>query len=104
MSIQKENQQPLNNELFRMIGVVLWVSFVAACIATMLFFAMFDPLLITEAATYPMNLSRTSSYSIGFFLFWLLTSSTGVMVAWLLSLPDAQKKPDAKNNKKRQKI
>ena len=90
MSIQKQDQQQLGNELYRIVGVVLWVSFVASSVATMLFFATFDPLLINQAATFPMELSRTSSYSIGFFLFWILTASAGAIIAWLLSLPEPQ--------------
>ena len=88
MNIQRKNRQQTDNENFKIIGVVLWVSFVTAGVATMLFFATFDPLQIIEAATYPLMLSRMSSYSIGFFLFWLLTSSTGAVIAWLLVLPD----------------
>ena len=74
-------------ELYRRIGVVAWVSFVAAAVASALFFAIFDPLVILGQATYPLDWSRTASYSVGFFLFWILTSATGAMVAWLLATP-----------------
>ena len=78
---------PPEYELYRRIGVVVWVSFVTAAIATALFFAIFDPLVIMGQATYPLDWSRTASYSVGFFLFWILTSATGAMVAWLLATP-----------------
>lgn len=77
-----------HHDLYRRIGVVVWVSFVAACIATALFFATFDPLEIVGSATFPVDLDRTASYSIGFFLFWGLTSATGAVVAWLISTPE----------------
>ncbi|PWQ96586.1 hypothetical protein [Leucothrix pacifica] len=87
MSPLSESKHP-HHELYRRIGVVVWVSFVAAAVATALFFATFDPLVIVESATYPLDWSRTTSYSIGFFLFWGLTSATGAMVAWLIHLPE----------------
>lgn len=65
------------------LGVSLWVSFLSAGVATMLFFATFDPAAIAEVATFPMVLDRTSGYSIGFLLFWLLLVINSVVVVWL---------------------
>jgi len=45
---------------------LLWPSFIVAGLATILFFTVFDPLDISP------NVSRIGTYSIGFFLFWLL--------------------------------
>lgn len=87
MSSLSEKKHP-HHELYRRIGVVVWVSFVAAAVATALFFATFDPMEIVASATYSLDWDRTTSYSIGFFLFWGLTSATGAMVAWLLHLPE----------------
>ena len=66
------------------IGVVVWVSFLWAAIATMLFFATFDPEELSQLATFPMTLDRTSGYSIGFLLFWGLLMLNGWIVTWLL--------------------
>ncbi len=52
---------------------VLWPSFLTAGLATILFFTAFDPdefLLCTGGP----QISRIGAYSIGFFLFWLLTA------------------------------
>lgn len=87
MNPMSKKQHP-HHELYRRIGVVVWVSFVAAAVATALFFATFDPMDILDSATYPLDWSRTTSYSIGFFLFWGLTSATGATVAWLVQLPE----------------
>ncbi len=65
-------------------GVVIWVSFLAAAVATMLFFATFDPLDLAEIATFPLQLSRMAIYSIGFILFWLLLAGNGAIIVWLL--------------------
>ncbi len=55
------------------ISAVLWPSFLAACVATMVFFAMFDPQELLQIMTWKFSLSREWAYSLGFFLFWLLT-------------------------------
>ena len=81
-------QNPLH-ERYRLIGIVVWVSFAAACVATALFFAAFDPLDIIDKSTFPLDWGRTECYSVGFFLFWTLTASTGSMVAWLVVTPVA---------------
>lgn len=62
----------------------LWVSFVFAGIATMLFFATFDPLAILAHTTFPLAWDSTTCYSVGFLLFWLLTSTCSMVTVWLL--------------------
>lgn len=52
---------------------ILWPSFLTAGVATILFFTAFDPQLIVAVSGYG-EISRLGGYSIGFFLFWLLTS------------------------------
>ena len=82
-------KKSLFEERFRLIGIVVWVSFAAACLATALFFVTFDPLDIIDKTTFPLDWDRTECYSAGFFLFWALTASTGTMVAWLVVTPPA---------------
>ncbi|MGM0563500.1 MAG: hypothetical protein ACQES2_04130 [Pseudomonadota bacterium] len=76
--------------LLRRVAVVSWISFLSAAVATMVFFAMFDPEGLAQVTTFPLTLSRTQGYSLGFFLFWALTFISGSMVAWMLSLPIAK--------------
>jgi hypothetical protein len=45
---------------------LLWPPFLVAGIATIIFFTAFDPLDMMP------NVSRIGSYTVGFFLFWLL--------------------------------
>lgn len=75
---------------WRRIATVTWVSFVSASVATMIFFAMFDPEELAEITTFPIKLSRIGGYSIGFLLFWLLTAGTGSALNIMLSLPEAK--------------
>lgn len=60
---------------------VLWPSFLTAGIATILFFAYFDPQLLMQVSGYG-EITRMAGYTIGFFLFWLLTSITCVMTCY----------------------
>lgn len=54
---------------------ILWPSFVMAGVATVVFFAIFDPHDLVAPTWFP-DLSRLGAYSIGFFLFWMLTASS----------------------------
>lgn len=67
---------------------VVWVSFVSAGIATMLFFATFDPLELAQIATFPAGLDRSSGYSLGFLLFWILLMLNGAVITWLMTASD----------------
>ncbi|WP_455234854.1 hypothetical protein [Thiogranum longum] len=60
---------------------VLWPSFIMSGIATGLFFTAFDPLELM-AISGQADISRMGAYSIGFFLFWLLTSSTCALTCY----------------------
>jgi hypothetical protein len=51
---------------------VLWPSFLMAGLATILFFAVVDPVELAPALGLEY-VDRLAAYSIGFFLFWLLT-------------------------------
>ena len=66
------------------VGISVWVSFLSAGVATVLFFSAFDPSVISEVATFPMTLDRSSGYSIGFLLFWALLFANS-LIAILLS-------------------
>lgn len=60
---------------------VLWPSFFMAGIATVIFFAVFDPHEILAPTWFP-NLSRVGAYSVGFFLFWCLTASSCLLTCY----------------------
>ncbi len=61
---------------------VLWASFLMAGIATGVFFSTIDPLELKYCVDFP-EVSRTGAYSIGFILFWLLTSASGLLSVFL---------------------
>lgn len=75
--------------------IVAWASFTSAAVATMLFFAAFDPALLARAATFPFGLSRFAGYTLGFFLLWLLAASASVISLFLAdALPRASSRID----------
>ncbi len=61
---------------------ILWPSFLMAGIATVIFFTAFDPeeLALAKGITQPVD--RLGAYTIGFFLFWLLTVSSCVLTCY----------------------
>jgi hypothetical protein len=71
-------------------GVLLWSSFLAACVATMFFFAYFDPVLLTEDHAPPTWLAdRMTGYAVGFFFFWIVCAIASFLTAWLIDTRDA---------------
>lgn len=67
--------------LIQKVIAVLWPSFLTAGVATILFFTAFDPELIVSISGYG-EISRLGGYTIGFFLFWLLTSSSCALTCY----------------------
>jgi len=60
---------------------VLWPSFLTSGVATGLFFTVFDPHDLTMLTGH-LGVSRMAVYSIGFFMFWLLTSGTCALTCY----------------------
>ncbi len=63
-------------------ATVVWISFLAAAVATMLFFALFDP--VELLATVNIEVSHQSGYAIGFFFFWFISAGCSAVTAWLV--------------------
>ena len=75
----------------RIIVTVLWCSFLAASVATMISFALVDPAPIAAALPWAgADASRTTVYSLGFFYFWAICAAAGALTAFMLSTPAAE--------------
>lgn len=75
-------QQPVKTiPLIQRIIAVLWPSFIMSGIATGLFFTAFDPLELVSLTGH-LDISRIGAYSIGFFLFWLLTATSCALTCY----------------------
>ncbi len=68
------------------VGAILWPSFFAAGIATVVFFAIVDPIELRDATWPRANFGREAGYTIGFFMFWLATASSSLFT-WILLRP-----------------
>jgi hypothetical protein len=66
-------------------GPLLWSSFLGASLATMLFFAVFDPLQLGDDLDPPRWLTnRMTGYALGFFFFWFVCAVSAFLTAWLV--------------------
>lgn len=66
------------------VGAILWPSFFAAGVATMMFFAFVDPLELRDMTFPQLSLTREVGYTVGFFMFWVATASSSLFTWWLL--------------------
>jgi hypothetical protein len=69
-------------------AIVLWPSFLTAAVATMFFFAAFDPpalgsTLAEGSALHELLASREAGYAFGFFVFWLLAAASSSLTLYL---------------------
>jgi len=71
---------------------ILWPSFLMAGVATIMFFTAFDPQMLLMDTRFA-DLSRLGAYSIGFFLFWMLTSASCILTCYF-QRPCAQQQPE----------
>ena len=65
---------------------MLWTSFLAAVVETMVFFAFFDPAALRLTCSPALFALRPMVYAAGFFLFWLFTLLAAALTAYLLSI------------------
>lgn len=77
-----EEQEPAPASLQRA-GAILWPSFFVAGVITTVFFAYVDPEALRDITFPSLKVSRMLGYSLGFFLFWLATSSSSLFT-WIL--------------------
>ena len=66
-------------------AAVVWPAFLAACLATMLFFAFVDPAEFATVILPPVEWTRMTGYAIGFFFFWGIALVASGLTAYLMS-------------------
>ncbi len=69
-------------EPYRFISI-LWLSFLMAGIATGVFFSAIDPMELKPCVAFP-EIGRIGAYTVGFFLFWLLTAASSLMSCYFI--------------------
>ena len=78
--------------LVQRLGAILWPSFFAAGVATMVFFAFVDPLDLADITFPDLGISRELGYSVAFFMFWLATAASSLFT-WILLRPASRFNP-----------
>jgi hypothetical protein len=66
-------------------AITLWPAFLAAAVATMFFFAFFDPTVFGEGAVPPRWLThRLAGYAVGFFFFWAICTLSSALTLYMV--------------------
>ncbi len=71
---------------------ILWPSFIAAGIGVGIVFTLVDPTELVVHGDH-VHVSRTTVYSLGFFVLWAITSLASAMSCFLAAATDARKPP-----------
>ncbi|MGN0858238.1 MAG: hypothetical protein ACI4NW_03505 [Stenotrophomonas sp.] len=77
---------PASASALRTVGIILWPAFVVAALATLVFFALIDPLALAAISWPALGVSRLTGYSLGFFMFWAV-ASLAASFTWLMLRP-----------------
>ena len=66
------------------LAAILWPSFLAACIATAVFFGHVDPIDLDAISTPMADFSSLTGYAIGFFFFWIVCAISSLLSVFLI--------------------
>lgn len=76
-------------------AVVIWSSFLAACVGFVFLFGFIDPQKLGEVLTFPVSWSRLTGYALGFGLLFLVA-----LISSVLTLVLIKKRPKSKTKSK----
>lgn len=81
------NEQEVKRIYTRRLGMVVWVSFLAAAVQTMVFFALFDPVYLWQLSSWHLEVSHWQGYAMGFACFWLFLFVVAYLVGITMAYP-----------------
>jgi hypothetical protein len=81
--VSEDVQRRGDTSLLRLLGAVLWPSFLTAGVATMVFFANVDPETLRYQTLPHWQLSREAGYTVGFFMFWAVCAASSALTLFL---------------------
>jgi hypothetical protein len=81
-----DRHDPPPRPMVQRLGAILWPSFFAAAMATVVFFIFVDPLVLRDITFPELELTRMGGYTIAFFLFWGATAASSLFT-WVLLRP-----------------
>ncbi|HKJ94567.1 MAG TPA: hypothetical protein VKA32_02930 [Gammaproteobacteria bacterium] len=76
----------------RILGAVLWPSFLTAGVATMVFFANIDPETLRSQTLPWWEIGRRTGYTLGFFMFWAVCAASSYLTLFLFRTPTRGKR------------
>lgn len=68
-------------------GAVLWPAFLAAGVASLVFFSGIDPETLRLQTLPGWEIGRTAGYSIGFLMFWAVAATSSLLTLLLVRPP-----------------
>ena len=74
---------PMRRPLREQVLLILWPSFLMAGVLEMLVFAVVDPSSLHWFGAEPIAWSRSAVYSVTFFIFWAVISTSGAITRLL---------------------
>jgi len=79
------NGAPPQRQLLLDAAIVMWTSFLSGGLASLLFFAAVDPLLLRDAGPRLFdNLTREAGYALGFFFFWTMAAIASALSVYMI--------------------
>jgi hypothetical protein len=82
-----ENMEYRLGSFSQALAVVLWPAFISAVVATAAFFSQVDPHVLHLATCPEWPISRELGYTLGFFMFWGVTTLSSLLTFILLRTP-----------------
>jgi hypothetical protein len=76
---------------------ILWSSFLAACLATGVFFGLVDPIDLYVISTPLADVSSLTVYAVGFFFFWAICALSSLLSVFLIRTSRRQDGSPRKN-------
>jgi hypothetical protein len=76
----------MSSSLAQRLGWVLWPSFLMACAAELVYFALFDPVDL-HLFGVPIAADRMPVYTMGFFAFWAIGAVSSALTVFLARSP-----------------
>ncbi len=72
------------NRRKRDLGIICWISFLAACAGTFVIFAVLDPEALNEAWILPWEMGRKLAYSLGFAFLFCVAAIASVLTVYMI--------------------
>jgi len=77
----------------RIVGVVVWCSFLTAAAATMVLFAFLDPAALQPDAHGGWVVSHRAIYAAGFFFLWVVAGGAAALAVYMVRTERTQNSP-----------